>query len=606
MFSKLKGFLTVFNIVISLLVLGVICASLVLIFQLKGDGNKVLLDEPQFTNGYDVNKIVGIDEFGRTIQPLFNTKKDKYVGIFYFVCLGQHASTGIYDTTEILLNHPDDLFNKEGTKYSPLGQHHYWGKPLLGYYNSLDEYVMRKHIEQLTYAGVDFIVFDVSNGVTYDSVWRKLLKLLEEYQKDGWNVPKVAFYTNFNSEQVMYKLYTNIYKKAYCESIWFKPDGVKPLIIGKLDDGKLDMEKTVQDFFYFKDAQWPTEAPLENGFPWMDWVRPQRNYNGVMNVSVAQHPAVPMSDTYLNGAKNWDRGYTSLNPVNGNMEAVLRGANIQEQWDYAISVDPNIIFVTGWNEWGATKSIYEEGTPRERVMFVDSFNIALSRDIEPMSGGYNDAFYVQLIQNIRKYKGITAKLPKAVKSTIDINGDLSNWDNITNIYRNISKTGYERNSVDFTNKTKLEFAAPKNSINEIRMTNDSDNIYVLIKTDQNIVLDTLSKNFLNLFIGVSDVSNQGWNSYSYVINRTPNNEGKTSLEKIDADFSVISQTNVDYTIKDNYIQFKIPRTDLKITSRSFKLYFKAADSVEKQNDIMDYYVTGSVVPVGRLSYLYVG
>jgi len=404
----------------------------------------------------------------------------------------------------------------------------------------------------------------------------------------------------------MKSLYDNLYSKGYCESTWFKPDGVKPLIIGKFDDNNLNMEKTISDFFYFKTSQWPNEPFYDNGFPFMEWVRPQRNFNGIINVSVSQHPAIPVSDTYLNGAKNWDRGYTSSNPVNGNMDAILHGANFQEQWDYAISVDPNMVFVTGWNEWVAIKSIYEKGTSRERVMFVDNFNIDLSRDIEPMSGGYNDAFYLQLIQNIRRYKGVTNKLPKAIKSTIDINGDLLNWDNITNIYRNVSKTGFARNAMDFSQKTKLKLAAPKNSINEILMTNDSENVYVLMKTDQNIVLDTQSKNSLNLFIGVGDVSNQGWNSYSYVINRTPNSDGKTSLEKINADFSVINQTNVEYTIKENYIQFKIPKSALEIGTDSFKLYFKAADSVEKQNDIMNYYVTGSVMPIGRLSYQYNG
>lgn len=364
------------------------------------------------------------------------------------------------------------------------------------------------------------------------------------------------------------------------------------------------MQKTIDEFFYFRSSQWPNEPFYENGFPFIEWIRPQRLFNGVINVSLCQHPAIPLSDTYLNGAKNWDRGYTSSNPVNGNMDAILRGDNCQEQWDYAMSTDPNIVMVTGWNEWVALKSIYEKGTTRERVMFVDNFNIALSRDIEPMSGGYNDAYYIQLIQNVRRYKGVVKKLPKADKATIDINGDLSGWDNVKNIYRNISKAGYNRNSYDFSSKNKLKLDAPKNNINEIRMTNDKENLYVLMVTDKNITLDTQSRNSLNLFIGVGDVSNQGWNSYSYVINRNPSGDGKTSLEKINSDFTIISQAAVDYTVKDNYIQFKIPMAGLGISDDSCKLYFKAADSVEKQNDIMDYYVSGSVLPVGRLSYQY--
>ena len=179
----IKTFLTRSNIILSILVLIIICTLLFFVFYFMKGGDKVvpneIIVEPPFTNGYDVNKLVGIDEFGRTIQPIFDTKKDKLVGIFYFTWFGQNAGMeGIYDNTDILINHPDDLFNKKGTQFSPIDKYHYWGKPLYGYYNSLDEFVMRKHIEQLTYAGVDFLVLDTTNSFTYDSVWKKLLKLL--------------------------------------------------------------------------------------------------------------------------------------------------------------------------------------------------------------------------------------------------------------------------------------------------------------------------------------------------------------------------------------------------------------------------------------------
>ena len=41
-----------------------------------------------------------------------------------------------------------------------------------------------------------------------------------------------------------------------------------------------------------------------------------------------------------------------------------------------------------------------------------------------------------------------------------------------------------------------------------------------------------------------------------------------------------------------------------IKKDDFTLYFKVADSIEKEDDIMDYYVSGDSVPMGRLVFTY--
>ena len=53
---------------------------------------------------------------------------------------------------------------------------------------------MRKQIEMLTMAGVDFIVLDTSNNVLYENVTAVLFDLLLEYQEAGWDVPRVVYY----------------------------------------------------------------------------------------------------------------------------------------------------------------------------------------------------------------------------------------------------------------------------------------------------------------------------------------------------------------------------------------------------------------------------
>src|ERR1019366_3973509 len=83
------------------------------------------------------------------------------------------------------------------------------------------------------------------------------------------------------------------------------------------------------------------------------------------------------------------------------------GRNFAEQWRRALQVDPEFLFITGWNEWIALR--FDQHAPFHApgpVTFVDEFNGEFSRDIEPVKGGHGDDYYYQMIANIRRYKGV--------------------------------------------------------------------------------------------------------------------------------------------------------------------------------------------------------
>lgn len=124
-----------------------------------------------------------------------------------------------------------------------------------------------------------------------------------------------------------------------------------------------------------------------------------------MNVTVASHPMVPMSFSLTRKHwTNWGRGWNPRTKTN-ETENVDKGTFFQAQWDHAIASAPQIVSVGGWNEWIAYKQPYDG-----EYMLCDAVTKEYSRDIEPMVGGYEDAFYLQLIANIHRYKGITDKL----------------------------------------------------------------------------------------------------------------------------------------------------------------------------------------------------
>ena len=83
-----------------------------------------------------------------------------------------------------------------------------------------------------------------------------------------------------------------------------------------------------------------------------------------------------------------------------------------------------ILLVTGWNEW--TASVWETpGVPmlgrvtqKGQGHIVDEFNEEFDRDLEPMRGGYGDAYYCQFVANMRRYKGMS-RPPASVRPEDD-------------------------------------------------------------------------------------------------------------------------------------------------------------------------------------------
>ena len=122
---------------------------------------------------------VATDALGRALPTNAITghpKPNKTVGIFYFTWLGQHDHV-VYDISKILAANPTD------PQWGPAGRFHFWGQPLFGYYQSADEFVIRKHAQMLTDAGVDVIILDVTNASTYRNVCMTICKVYDDIRK---------------------------------------------------------------------------------------------------------------------------------------------------------------------------------------------------------------------------------------------------------------------------------------------------------------------------------------------------------------------------------------------------------------------------------------
>ncbi len=177
---------------------------------------------------------VATDLLGRTLPGFEQTgpvKNDKTVAMFYFLWLGRHGEEGPFDVTKILAQDPEAMRKKDSPLWGNMYVPHHWGESIFGYYVGEDEWVLRKHAQMLGDAGVDVIIFDVTNQLTYPESYRPLCKVFQEVRAAGNHAPQIAFLTPFGApKKVVHELWNDLYSKGDYEDLWFRWEG-KPLIL---------------------------------------------------------------------------------------------------------------------------------------------------------------------------------------------------------------------------------------------------------------------------------------------------------------------------------------------------------------------------------------
>lgn len=561
----------------------------------------------------------GVDDLGRYLAADYQTtapRAGRYVGIFYFLWQGEHGTGGPYDNTKIVANNPSATSSEANWVAAGgggRGEHHFWGEPLFGYYTSSDTWVMRKHLQMLTDADIDFICFDATNGYTYTERVKQLIAVWYEYLLQGYDVPKIVFYTNTNSGATMNSIYNDIYNNAALKSqyprlseLWFNWDG-KPLIIGNSADSALN--SAAKSFFRIKANQWPNEGKKADGFPWMEFSRLLSSssvygLNGrkeVMNVSIAQHNStIRFSQTAWYGGNDRTRSYH--NGANDKSAgAYLYGHNFGEQWNYALTQDPEMVFVTGWNEWVAQRQPVISGQP---IVFVDCADYNTSRDSEPMRGYYGDNYYMQLIDYVRKYKGTINRVYVGNDTSVNIAGGFEQWNSsaITACYTDYQNDIVGRNTVGFGN-TKYVNTTGRNDIVKAKVAKDASNFYFYVETASNLTPYT-DNNWMTLFLSVGVNDNPNWYGYNYAVNiGTPANSTTAYLYQSQGGWEWSNVGTVKMKIDGNKMMVAVPRSSIGASDSLFHLEFKWADNY-KDDDIWSFYTDGDAAPYGRLNYVY--
>lgn len=553
--------------------------------------------------------LAGQDELGRIlpqIEDVGKLKENRQVGIFYFLWQGDEGSLTsekYWDLSEIIPQHPKVLEDGKSELWGSTerGFYYFWGKPIYGYYSGDDYWVHLKNMKLLTDASVDFLVLDATNRLIYKRQSEALMKAITTLQKQGKNPPRLAYYTNTKSGETMQDIYDSFYKEGaphYHPTTWYYLDD-KPLIIGRTKEVK---DKDFEFFFSYRESQWPNEPEQANGWAWIDFNRPQSVYvnnkgeREIINVSVSQHPNAYVGmggSAFYGNQDNWGRSYRKGSHANSEQD-ILYGYNFQEQWDYALKQDVPYIFITSWNEWIAGRWKSTDDNP-EHSYFCDQASPEYSRDIEPtFTAGMKDNYYMQLVTNVRRYKGVNASPkvspPKKIVTFSDWHDVKPVYVDYTNDTQDRNHQGAERNpSKTYTNTT------GRNDLHILKVARDKHTIYFFAQTVHNITNEK-NENWMTLYINSDRSYNSGWFGYDYRVSN--GNKLQKYLNGKWVDFKTISSI-----IECNKLMYSFPIKYITQKEKHLDFEFKWSDNMQDNNP-MDWYINGDVAPEGRFNYIY--
>lgn len=538
----------------------------------------------------------------------------RYVGMFYWLWHGDFAGSRVYDMTKEI-NEAKDMRDFRIN----LMEEYWWGQPELGYYNSNDYYVHVKNLIMMGNAGVDFIYLDYTNGFWHNS-YKTLFKAYDYCRDMGIQVPRFTFFFNVDNDKMIENAYRTIYSKGLQEDMWFYWEG-KPLLMTQKPSKHAGDEIT--NFFTFRKT-WAFEVDDKERWNFLDEFPSKYGYTD--NQYLAEYmPVIKCHGAPLVQYGTLPRKGSSFNWLEPKKSASLDerfttkdtglGIAFQQFFDRALMIDPLVIGITGWNEWStraweANKGLsdnytfmgkkLEEGDP----YLVDQFNIEFNRDIEPMKGGYSDNYYYQLVENIRRYKGMD-KLEKNVsQKTITIDGNFDDWEGVDYKFYDIKGDTLHRDGDAYIKSRENKYinTTGRNDFLYSKIAYDKDNIYFLIETLDPIT-SYLDPEWMLIFINSNMKYGKGFEGFDYLINNKVINDKQTLLQKWEKGKWVDTNVILDYRVSGNRLELKLPIDAINkdIVSKGF--YFKLADNVQGIYDIENFFVNGDTAPDRRFSFI---
>lgn len=568
------------------------------------------------------------DDYGRKVADYEETgpvkEGDHYVGMMFWNWhINQNKNYNII-IPDVIRKDPAARYDSGSDSWFDHQSKMYWGEPVFGFYTSQDYWVYKKQFALLSNAGVDVIFFDYTNGaLCFVQNLKTLMEALLECKKEGMDIPKISEYggmaaANNNNFDELVTVYYNVLQDDRYKDLWFNWEG-KPFaaswrtkdtnqsLINTKDTDLVKTEDIIDSTMNLRHHGSRLGADEDhNDIAWLDaYPQPLRGKiredgrtefvtvgTAINSSTIYGHTRTGVfSDPYAKGRAFSEAFGEDYSADNGRKPYFFR-----EQARLALDVDPAFIYIDGWNEWTTPKySSYG----KYKVAFVDLFDEEGSRDFEPSRSYLKDDYYNLLVDFIRKYKGVRPAPAATAPVTIDILGDISQWDSVGPEFIN-DYTDFERDSTGYldmaTRKPITYKTTVNNAITRAKAARDNNNLYFMAKTARPVKEG--GEGFMTLYINADRNYATGWAGFDYAINKN----GKGTVAKYaSGEWTTIG--NADVAIQDNVLTLSVSRELLNLAG-TLEFEFKWTDSVVT-DDYLDFYSEGSVAPSGKFNYLFI-
>jgi hypothetical protein len=560
------------------------------------------------------------DAMGRSVTMAAQNgtlRKDRYVGIFYMIWQGAHGydthrpkrkDEGVQDKLASDTISPYDISkllaaNPEHPNYGPDHAFHYWGEPYFGYYLPDDEWVIRKHAQMLSDAGVDVLIMDVTNATIYLPQVTKIAETYTAMRKEGKSTPDFTFIVNSAPEKTVERLYENIYKKDLFKDLWFYWKG-KPLLLcppEALTDTTRNFFSSRQSWAWSKGQKWFADG-LDK-WTWVDHTPQSYGWHESkdkaeqISVAIAEHPTSNIGRSFHNGTEP-------------EVKRSGEGLYFSEQWEQALKVDPEFVFVTGWNEWvamrfinGRAKNMLGKPIDKGETYFVDLYNAEYSRDAEPVKGAFNDNYYYQLVDNIRKYKGARAVPVFTSTNKIAVDGKFNDWQKVEAVFADDEGDTFHRKHPGWGRIKEYTNTSGRNDIITAKITSDKKYVYFYVQTAQPLT-PREAEDWMQLYIKI-DAARPSWEGFNFLINHRTLNDNISNIEYFTPSGNWENAAPIDFRTNKNELELAVPKKILGITGNIFTLDFKWTDNIPANGNAMLWLDQGDTAPNARFRYRYV-
>ncbi len=547
---------------------------------------------------------VCVDELGRNVASsddgaTCEIDEKALVGMFYYVWHGQHG-TETKDITRLLEANPENPAFGEWQTF------HWGGKPALGYYTGGTAFIVARHMQMLVDAGIDFYFFDVTNAYTYVENVKVVMKEIDRRTALGLRSPKLAFMTHSSSAATVTNLYNSFYKNSAYDKYWFLWEG-KPLML--VENGtEANLSDEVKARFTFR-YSWAWDTG-EKKWSWLAYY-PQKpgTLNGTpeqVSVSTAMHPSSKIGKSYHGGKQPAYDKY-------GLCKETPEGLFFAEQWQQAHKLHPPVVMITQWNEWMAQRFHIESTSQFSLVRpgatakigesyFVDVYNQEFNRDIEPSSEPLiRDNYYLQMVSNVRKYRGVRPIPVPTEAVSIQSDGSFSQWEAVTQTFLDEPGDAYYTST---TAQSSYERLRKPNDFVTLKVTKDADSLYFYVATQANIsALATNNKKvrWMTLYINRDLDYSNGWYGYDLMVS----NDGEQLKIYQYAD-AWTELGAVCHKVEGREMMLSLNRKQIGMQADT-DFDFKWIDDIERTStDVLDFISKGDVAPNGRFNYRYKG